>query len=152
MVWVDAENFRRKLGIDDDEGPYGCIGGRPGEEESDEDVEGNGGNWFGAVDPMQSSTLNELIAFLERAGWRHTRHSGVTAGRGQDGGINVDMISLEEFATFSMWWRPVMLTQSHIRREWEATDLTKVHGFMRRLKGKTRGTFLLKFKERVSLV
>ncbi|CAN0029514.1 unnamed protein product, partial [Scytosiphon promiscuus] len=65
------------------------------------------------------------------------------------------MISLEAFATFSLWWAPLMRTLSLIRHDWEATDPIRVHGFVERfwaaqaLKERDSGTFLLRFSETV---
>ncbi|CAN0570005.1 unnamed protein product, partial [Ectocarpus sp. 12 AP-2014] len=64
-----------------------------------------------------------------------------------------DVISLEAFVEFSLWWAPLMTTLSLLRNDWASTDPTRVHGFIsriaaeRQLLERERGTFLLRFSE-----
>lgn len=151
-----------------DEIPYGCIGDRDrdaagGEEADDDEEDEEEGGWYGALDSKQERVLDGrelefvrgILKNKQDSLGPHNRTVSGAAGRGrQDGGINADMVSVEGFAAFSLWWAPLMRTLSLVRRDWEATDPTRVHGFIRRfradqeLKRRKPGTFLLRFSER----
>ncbi|CAB1112357.1 unnamed protein product [Ectocarpus sp. CCAP 1310/34] len=162
-----------------DEGPYGWrgdasvgFGGRGGE-----------GNGYGAVNTPQVRWMNEEeLAFvrgvlktkqekvrlkqeklrqqLASRGYSGTElvsigSSGAAdAAFGRDGGNgNGNVISLEAFVEFSLWWAPLMTTLSLLRNDWASTNPTRVHGFIsriaaeRQLLERERGTFLLRFSE-----
>ncbi|CAN0424624.1 unnamed protein product [Discosporangium mesarthrocarpum] len=61
--------------------------------------------------------------------------------------------TLAAFVGFSRWWSPLLKTLSLVREEWGSVAPVLVHGFMarrtaeKRLKGRDRGTFLLRFSE-----
>ncbi|CAM9935902.1 unnamed protein product, partial [Ectocarpus fasciculatus] len=65
-----------------------------------------------------------------------------------------DFISVQAFAKFTRWWAPLMKTLWTIRKDWASTKPLRVHGFIGRLEaerklfGRKRGTFLLRFSER----
>ncbi|CAM9719867.1 unnamed protein product [Scytosiphon promiscuus] len=85
--------------------------------------------------------------------------ANAVAGLGGDeggpagGGSEEDVVSLEAFVEFSLWWAPLMGTLSLLKNDWASTDPIRVHGFIGRLAaerelGQTeRGTFLLRFSE-----
>ena len=119
-------------------------------------------SWHRRVGSRQERILNDrelcFIRGVLKQGTRlHNRHRpGVVAGRTgakNGGGINGDVIYVEEFAAFSRWWAPLMQTLSFVKRDWEASDPVRVHGFVgrfwadRELKRSRPGTFLLRFSE-----
>ncbi|CAN0465340.1 unnamed protein product, partial [Hapterophycus canaliculatus] len=64
-----------------------------------------------------------------------------------------DIVSLEAFVEFSLWWAPLMGTLSLLKNDWASTDPIRVHGFIGRLAAERKlgqmepGTFLLRFSE-----
>lgn len=76
------------------------------------------------------------------------------AASGRDGGGgNGDVISLDAFVEFSLWWAPLMTTLSLLKNDWASTEPIRVHGFISRIEAerqllqRERGTFLLRFSE-----
>ena len=78
---------------------------------------------------------------------------GAGNGGGGGGGGGDDVVSLDAFVEFSLWWAPLMRTLSLLRNDWASMDPVRVHGFIgrlaaeRELQQKERGTFLLRFSE-----
>lgn len=151
-----------QLRVGVDESTHGCVA-RTGEED-DEDGEGGmsgdeaSGN--GGGDSNEERLLNDRELDFVRLILKNKqdslspqyRPSGATGRRG-DGDVNADMITVEEYAAFSLWWAPLMRTLSIVERDWQATDPIRVHGFVGRivadleLKRRKPGTFLLRFSE-----
>ena len=153
-----------------------------GEDEEEEESEVDGGSggeegsWYGRVDSRRERVLDDrnldfirgMLKKKQDSPSLHNRHQPGTAaapaagrrrggGRESDGGgggINADVISVEEFAAFSRWWAPKTRTVSYLKRDWDATDPVRLHGFVGRfwadleLKRSRPGTFLLRFSER----
>eukprot|EP00752_Nemacystus_decipiens_P002493 g2344.t1 len=157
-----------------DEGPYSWI--------HDEFGAGGGagamgqGDGYGAVNTPQVRGMNEAeLAFVRgvlKAKQEKVRNlqekrrqqrafdsgemgpaGGVAFDGPVDGGGSDDVIPLEAFLEFSLWWAPLMRTLSLLRNDWASMAPVRVHGFIsrlvaeRKLQQKERGTFLLRFSE-----
>eukprot|EP00903_Cladosiphon_okamuranus_P015149 g14007.t2 len=162
---------RRRPGVgqddeDEDEHPYGCIGEKVEEgdeeegEQDDEEGEEEEGSWYEKVDSRRERVLNDHELYFIRGiqekkqdSLRRSNHHWGAAARGGWGGDG-DMIFVEEFAEFCLWWEPLVRTLSLVKPDFEATDPVRVHGFVGRfwadqeLKRRTTGTFLFRFSER----
>lgn len=104
---------------------------------------GSGGSWdqaFSIEDPNRNQ------------GDGHCYERG--SANSMDSSMGADVVSVEGFAQFSKWWAPLMRMLSRLRKDWATLSPIVVHGFVgrmeaeRRLQGRERGTFLLRFSER----
>lgn len=104
---------------------------------------GGGGSWeqtFSVEDPNN----------VHGDGHCYDRGSASTV----EASVGADVVSVEGFAQFSKWWAPLMRMLSRLRKDWATLSPIVVHGFVgrmeaeRRLQGRERGTFLLRFSER----